>query len=254
MTNFDVAFNSGNIAFWPMVEDADGNLYAGQYDVGDPKVSRQKVWKSTDDGATWSDISHGTWTAGDHIHGLTIDVSNGWLYAATGDENGTDGLWRSKLKDGSDWVIKTSDSYQYIPIVAAGGFIYLADDQRDGQVTRLTDDGTTAVVTPTVVLDTGFDHNCYYLAEDLQGRLWAYFPPMNSVDTDIYGFVYISDDGVTWERLMTHPPMTYAEWFAGDETSHWTFHTGTTQFHVKFNGNFVPLSPAKGSVKISVSD
>lgn len=234
---FDASFESGNIAFWPMVEDSNGDLFCGQYNVQDPKVFECHVWKSTDEGLNWTDISPSAWTSTHHVHGLEIDVSNAWLYATIGDASlggdGGGGLWRSKLKDGSDWIQKMTDgNYQYIPVVSRGNYMYLGDDQNDGSVSRFIDDGTSAKVTPTVVLsDPG--SNCYWIGKDDSNNLYAALPPTDgSSETGIRGSLWYTLNGLNWSLIHRTPPMPYSEWAdisGGFDEAKWALHTGTTQ-------------------------
>ncbi len=237
VTAFDAAYNSGNVAFWPMVEDTNGDLYLGQYNLtkgGTNTIQKCNIWKSTDGGTSWTNIADATWSATYHVHGLGIDPSSGWLYATIGDVDGTDGIWRSKLKNGSDWVRKTTaTNLQYIPIVFKDGYIYTADDAKLGQVSRFQDDGTSSGITPTVVLNTQSGHNNYYLAKDNSGRLWTCFANTSDVDTPgVAGGVWVSDDGLVWNKLIVAPNIAYAEWYNPSDipASKWTMNTGTTQF------------------------
>jgi len=94
-------------------EDSEGNLYAGSWGAN------AKIYKSTDGGATWTDISDPSWVNTNHIHSLKVDPETDWLYATIGDVAGYQGCWRSKLKNGADWVLKFADetaSFNFIPI------------------------------------------------------------------------------------------------------------------------------------------
>lgn len=246
LTGFDAGFRSGNIAFWNGTEDGDGNIYLGQYNVEDPALLKCIIWKSTDGGSTWTDISDSSWTNTNHVHDVKYDSTTGWLYATIGDIDGYDGVWRSKLKDGSDWVRKTtSSSYQWIPIEFDGTYVYVGDDENDGIIARFTDDGTGTTVAPTTVLTTGSLVNCYYLKRDPDGVFWAAFPPADAVNINQPGAIYRSSNGSTWERLYRHHPVTYADWFdeAAPASSLWTLQTGTMHWGSRpaSIGNFFPL-------------
>ena len=130
-------------AFWNMDEDADGNLYGGRY------PDNPDVFKSTDGGLSWEIISDSSWYGPSyHIHNVRIDPSTGWLYAAVGEGPvGYDkgGLWRSKLKDGSDWVFKYGSPDGKLPPVGIafdGSDIYLAMEIDALGVYKFQDDGT----------------------------------------------------------------------------------------------------------------
>jgi hypothetical protein len=237
ITSYEAGYNSGNIAWWPMVEDTNGDLYVGQYNLtkgGPNTIQKCNIWKSTNGGTSWTNIADASWSATYHIHGLGIDTSTGWLYATTGDVDGTDGIWRSKLKDGTDWVRKTSSTnLQFIPVVFKDGYVYSADDSKLGQVFRFQDDGTSTGITPAVVLNTQAGHNNYYLGKDNSGRLWTCFANTSDVGTvGVAGGVWVSNDGVTWLKLIIAPNMAYGDWYNSSDipASKWTMNTGTQQF------------------------
>lgn len=250
ITTFDASFRSGNANFWPMVEDSNGDLYFGQYTVDANPSSKPlacKVWKSTNDGVSWSDISDSSWTDLHHVHGLHIDPDTGWLYATTGDTDINDGVWRSKLKDGSDWVQKTAGGYQYIPIESDGTYIYVGDDESDGTISRFVDDGTASLASPSVVHTTGALHNCYYIKRDPNGVLWACFPPTDATGAPLStaGIILVSLDGANWYRIFRLPVMTYTDWnntAVDGSTSRWSLHSGTTQFGPQARNFFAALN------------
>lgn len=249
ISTFDAGWHSGHIAFWGMTEDSGGNLYCGQYNTFPTKETKCRVWKSTDAGANWTDISDASWSTTDHVHDVAIDPVNGWLYATIGDS--TAGVWRSKLKDGTDWVRKTTSStYKYIPLAFDGTYIYVGDDEADGTVARFQDDGTATTVAPTTVLTSGYLHNCYYLARDPSGRFWACFPPADATTPNVVGSVHVSDDGATWTKVYQAPSEAYASWNNG-ASSTWTLHTGTTQWGTRTNANLFPLKGSK-AVRLTV--
>ena len=209
-----------NIAVWGMAEDSNGYLYVGRYENG---ISACEVYKSTDAGETWTNISDPNWTAAngyDHVHSVLIDPSTDWLYVALGDFATYEGVWRSKLKDGSDWVFKgPSDrtDYQFVGMEEKDGYIYLGSDRWDGCIWRFQDDGTDAAQTFTVVHDNPIDKHIFYLKKDNAGRLWA-----GILNNEVGGTTKLltSDDGTTWVERIVHA-----------QTYPWeTFQWGTTKF------------------------
>lgn len=92
---------------WNMDEDADGVLYVGEYEHLPKLQGNAKLHKSVDGGENWINISPPTaWDNLHHIHNVRVDPATGWLYCAVGDIDGragvSTGLWRSRLKDGSE--------------------------------------------------------------------------------------------------------------------------------------------------------
>ena len=180
--------------FWGFDEDTDGNLYLGVY-LGENEAA--EVWKSIDGGESWINISDPSWVNTRHIHNVRIDPSTGWLYAATGDTDGFDGVWRSKRKDGSDWTLKFGDRknrLQFIGIAFKEGNIFLGCDSRFSQCSlyKTRDDGSSGKIMPEGVTSWG-GWGVFYLEKDGSGRLWATQRPLHAK-----GAVYTSDDGLDW--------------------------------------------------------
>lgn len=220
-------FGGATVSFWSMVEDTDGYLYCGNY-MGDNDSA--SVWKSTDAGTNWTNISSEAMMAGRHIHGLHIDPTNGWLYANIGDSTDALGMWRSKLKDGSDWVKKSA--LKAIGITSHSGYIYTGDDAMLGSIQRFQDDGGADIATPVKVLESGTRCNIYWLVKDQTGRFWTSSPASDAVYGACTGYLFTSTDGVTWETVTSTPGIDYSSWYnaSNPSASYWTFHTGTTQW------------------------
>jgi hypothetical protein len=195
---------------WDMDEDASGNLYAGRY--WQATSDGAKVYKSTNGGANWTGISSSSWTSENtsHVHRVRIDPTTGWLYATIGDTNGTGaltGLWRSKLKDGTDWVriygdTPTTLKSAFVGIVFANSYIYLGDDNEldNGRIYRFQDDGTSDLRTVSdsdLVLNItdGVNRAAFYFQKDDTGRMWVTFYPYPSPAD---GQLWTSEDGTTW--------------------------------------------------------
>lgn len=249
ITSFDASFNSGNIHFWSATQDASGSIFVGQYNIVPTRVQECNVWKSTDDGVTWTNIADASWSTNDHVHGVGIDAATGWLYATIGDTTG--GVWRSKLKDGTDWVRKVGTTagdaeYLFIPLEFDGTYVYFGDDQQEGAIRRFADDGTGDVQATATVLDDADKHNVYYLKRDPTGRFWCCMPPADAVWGEEKGKIYVSDDGEAWTLIYQATPMPYATWVNG-ASSQWTLHTGTTQWGNQLGGtNLFPLNDSNG--------
>lgn len=197
--------------FWGFDEDGEGNLYLGVY-WGENEAA--EVWKSVDGGETWTDISDPRWSGTRHVHNIRVDPSTGWLYAATGDTDGLDGVWRSKKKDGSDWLIKFSDGknrLQFIGMAFKGEWVYMGCDSvfSKDAIYRAKDDGSPIKVMPEAVARWG-GWGVFYLEKDRSGRLWATLRPHGS-----RGKLYTSDDGSKWTLRAVAEEVDIAGWRDG---------------------------------------
>jgi len=170
-----------------------------------------EVWKSLDGGESWINISDPSWINTRHIHNVRIDPSTGWLYAATGDTDGYDGVWRSKRKNGSDWTLKFSNRknrLQFIGIAFKEGNIYLGCDSRFSKYSlyMTKDDGSSEKVLPEGI--TRWDGcGVFYLEKDSSGRLWATQRPLHAK-----GAIYTSDDGLNWTLRTRAEEESIQEW------------------------------------------
>lgn len=182
--------NVTDMKFWHGTEDASANLYIGRYETGNTAT----VFKSTNDGVNWTDISDPTWddsyVSGDrHTHATKVDATTGWLYVLIGDDGPVDGIWRSKLRDGSDWVKKNST--QCVGIDFLSGYTYVGNDGNSGDVFKFQDDGTGSTQDMSTALDIGASGNVFILKKDNSDRLWVGFHLIG---------LYTSEDGATWTQ------------------------------------------------------
>jgi len=108
------ALSQGNFA-----EASDGTIYIGEY--GQKPYVKPLIYKSTDDGRTWTLVYNLTEieSGANHTHGIAVDIY-GNLYAAYGDvdeglivfhPNGTWEQWFDKVQP---WQILTVDNYVFI--------------------------------------------------------------------------------------------------------------------------------------------
>ena len=172
---------------WPMVDDID-NLPVQV--SGDWLVLRTNsgVYRSTDDGATWSSSVGGSLP--DNMDAMSVDIDGAILVAH---DDGR--IWRS-ADDGASWSLATngpsgSDNVEGLAVDTNGDWLLL--DYSDG-VYRSTDDGATwqsAIAKPSgASAPRG-------LAVDTNGD-WLLL--------DYYNGVYRStDDGATWQTAIAKP-------------------------------------------------
>ena len=246
--SFDEVFGK---PIWNMDEDADGALYIGEYEYRPRVQGNARVFKSVDGGENWTDISPITaWDNQYHVHNVRVDPATGWLYCAIGDTFPT-GLWRSKLKDGSDWVHKLDNARgdaHFIGIGFLNGGVYVSDDKKAGEVWKLPVSYAAYLQTNyTVVLKTGLVHNSYYLEKDLKGRLVVSFAPTNAgalFGGQPKGRVYTSEDGMTWTKILEVNSMPYNKWFNSKKVilSEWTLRDGTRKFRSKNDNLFTYIN------------
>jgi hypothetical protein len=180
--------------FWGFDEDEEGRLYLGVY-WGENEAA--EVWKSTDGGMNWENISDNRWKETRHVHNVRVDPKTGWLYASLGDLIGLRGVWRSKEKDGSDWVLKFGDArnrLQFVGMTFKNEIIYLGCDSRFSKhsIFRCEDDGTPRKINPSEII--GWEGwGVFYLEKDRNGRIWAAQRPIGG-----RGKLYTSMDGMRW--------------------------------------------------------
>ncbi|MCK4444220.1 MAG: DUF2341 domain-containing protein, partial [Thermoplasmata archaeon] len=181
--------NITNMRFIGFTENTtNGDLFIGRYET----ANTANIFKSTNDGINWTDISDSTWDDGytggaRHIHNPEIDPSTGWLYATLGDVD-VDGVWRSKLHDGTDWVNKNTT--QCTTMVFKDGYVYATSDVDDARIFRFQDDGTGNTQTLETVLNLGAVGRPY-IVKDNSARIWAAFYEHG---------LWTSEDGANWTQ------------------------------------------------------
>lgn len=226
---------------WGIDEDANGNLYAGEYSRN--SAGSMKIWKSTDGGANWTQkysYTGGTYDER-HIHDLRVSPTTGYIYCPTGDEKTTHiRLLRSK-DAGETWDIIYEGKMQFVPIVFLNGYVYGGSDggylYNEQGAYRFLDNGD-ATVTPEIVGACLAGYDSYFLtgsgnttdllfgqvdgafgATNQKHILYAYngynWLPLLELPAAVRGFVNISrhnhdgnfyvasDSGVSWRVKRT---------------------------------------------------
>jgi hypothetical protein len=203
---------SAGCSIWSMTQDSSGNLFAGIYTTG--SVGNATIFKSTDGGAHWTIVYHDT--SARHIHCVTVDLSNNYVYAAVGDvrvnpnwytyviratdDGAANGSWRKILTLPQMLSIEAVYATDQNGRLASLARIF-ATDYDNGQLYRTTDD-----VTFNLVLDTGTQSYGYWIrTNSLNGDIYASFTGGEHPVQWVAGIWVSSDDGVSWTQYKSFP-------------------------------------------------
>jgi hypothetical protein len=193
-----------------MTEDKYGNLYGAEYaDTTPPGGCR--LWKSTDQGATWNAVSQ-RWDAR-HLHGAFYNPYNDWLYVEVGEGGGADyqTVWRS-TDFGNNWVEvvpRGADDYatKYLSMEFMGDDVFMGQDHQGGSepalIQKITDDGGDHAFTPVTVYDSPYKGALFTSATKL-GNTMFFSTCAESVDMATCQVV-MSNDGTHWTILNAQP-------------------------------------------------
>lgn len=135
----------GDGQLWKMVQGPNGTLYVGTHN--EPCA----VFKSTDDGKTWKEIS-GPWsqTQPADINGIAVSQTTGWVYACADTGGGDKGWWRSK-DGGQSWThILESEHWELGIIVDGKKLIFGSEDPGMNNIGIATDTGGSSISVRTV--------------------------------------------------------------------------------------------------------
>lgn len=204
-----VLTNTGGTSWWPsslQQSPITGSLFISTYDT-----STKKVFRSKDDGVTWTEILNPTIMTGMgyayvHFHMITV-APNGWLYVSTG-ENGTDRHNLISKDDGDTWTqIGGAESNHPTALIfftdSTGELIGLwgSDYTDPGKIQRTTNNSTALVYT-TVDLSvySGQPTDVWVFAYLGSGViLSAYSPDQFGIEWPYY--IVSTDFGLTWNRV-----------------------------------------------------
>jgi hypothetical protein len=183
-----------------MCEDDQGNLYASEYSDDVAPTLNIKAYKSTDNGANWSDISSGfPLTVNRHGHGVYWDPYRKLLFYTHGDGGATSDILYSSDR-GSTWTRWTA-SIQATGMCFTPSYIfYGADPSGDRGIYRAVQAGDTP---ENVLVET--NNNV--------GNIWAPFvKDTNLLVMPMYGgasnpteWHVSTNDGETWENIAVLP-------------------------------------------------
>ena len=207
-----------------MTEDSNGNLFVGIYTTGS-YTANASVYKSLNGGATWSSVYYDS--NGRHIHCVSVDLANNYVYASVGDVrvwsgipgvswttdyvlrstvDGNNGTW-TKILQGT----ATTGNPQILAInvvdttAANGTLIPLArlfgTDYDNGQIYRTTDDSVF-----TRVLDTGAQSYVFWIRRnDLNGNIYASVAGGDNPTVWVAGIWVSTNNGVSWTQYKSLP-------------------------------------------------
>jgi len=218
-TNFGTSFaevlnftlrtaNDGHVL--SMTEDASGDLYAAEY-ANVPPPGGCRLWKSTDDGATWFTVSK-TWSAR-HLHAVKFNPYNGWLYVVVGEESDVSQteyqtVWRSK-DNGATWLCVVArgsgTDTKYLTMEFIDNGVYLGHDRNGADhldlIQKITDNGTETNLpfSPVTVYANPYPAAIFITATKLGNTI--IFSTCAENDPGSTCQVVMSNDGVTWTRL-----------------------------------------------------
>jgi photosystem II stability/assembly factor-like uncharacterized protein len=191
-----------------MDEDSNSNLYAGIYTgvtSSGSVVGNASICKSVDGGAHWTTVYYND--SARHVHCVTVDKSNNYVYAALGDVRVNDVLWHAAVirstDGGGNWkqilslpqmlsieaVDITNSTGQLVPAARI-----LSTDYDNGQIYRTTDDSNF-----NLVLDTGARSYGYWIrTNSLNGNIYASFAAGENPTSWVAGIWVSTNNGVTW--------------------------------------------------------
>lgn len=201
---YDGSTNDDDV-IWTFAEDSKGYLYAGVY--SHTVRDRAVLYKSTNDGTTWTEVynftAHDANT--DHIHCLYYDKYSDALYVALGDGSATP-VARSK-DEGVTWTQVCTGITQITAITSTPTHrIFGTDIPYACKIYTTSDD-----VNFTVRHDSWYQNVFGFRVSDKSGYLYAWTMVEQS---DVANYNFPSLEAVT-------NPSVLAEWVAGSHNPEW---------------------------------
>jgi hypothetical protein len=203
---------------WSMTEDTNGNLFVGVYTAG--SVGNARIYRSTDSGANWTSVYYDS--AARHVHCITVDESNNYIYASIGDLIGP---WNSayvirSIDGGDSWSKILGGLPQIVSIKAVSGArLFSTDSASNGQIYRSTNDATFSLV-----LDIGQQSYGYWIrTNDLNGYIYASFTGGEHPTQWLAGIWVSTNNGLTWSVYKTFT--VHTDYFGSSLASNFLYGT-----------------------------
>ena len=184
----------------PMAEDSNGNLFAGVYTTN--SASNARIYESTDNGTNWVSVYYDSTAR--HVHCVTVDLSDNYVYASVGDQLGPWNIaYVLRSNDtGNTWTKILTGIPQIIAIeTVPGARLFGSDSASNGQLYRSTDDKTY-----NLVLDTGAQSYGYWIrTNSLNGYIYASFTGGEHPTQWVAGIWVSTNNGVSWSVYKSFP-------------------------------------------------
>lgn len=192
-----LTLNSTETVWIGLDQDTLGNIFCGVYgDNAGDIPGAAVIYKSTDDGLTWTQSYYDPDAR--HIHELTIDKSNNYIYAAVGDNiapYNTEYILRS-TDNGGSWSKILDSMCQITNIVCGDGYrLFSTDDPTNSAIYRSTDD-TTFTTVYSFPLSSGNVQSFWMKQDPLTRLTLASFIAGTSIKAQI---LISADEGLTWQ-------------------------------------------------------
>jgi len=238
--------------------DSSGNLYATRYSKVDGN-NNTGIFKSTDDGATWTDLTAaayaGVTNQRNHTHGISIDrtqtpnviyvnvaerqgvpLSNGEIAAVKSNDGGT--TWTAAYTTNTTTYPRDAVLTALVGVYAGDGYrLYSGEWPTAGnggtpatggmrRILRTADDSTFTVVHEEQLGNGNPWDYTWSFVRSGNGNIYAPFSPTGTL-------LASSDNGVTWQKL--HSPADITSTHAGNLVSMSNFYDSKAVLSYKAN-------------------
>jgi len=238
--------------------DSDGNLYATRYSKVDGN-NNTGVFKSTDDGATWTDITAAAYASvtnqRNHTHGISIDrtqtpnviyvnvaerqgvpLSNGEIAAVKSNDGGAN--WTAAYTTNTTTYPRDAVLTALVGVYAGDGYrLYSGEWPTAGnggtpatggtrRILRTTDDSTFTVVHEEELGNGNPWDYTWSFVQNGNGNIYAPFSPTGTL-------LASADEGLTWQKI--HSPADIIASHAGNLVSMSNFYDDQAVLSYKAN-------------------
>lgn len=200
--------SGGYITPWGWTQAADGTLFSGEY-TG-PALAGQNhifIWRSTNDGDTWTRINGLTGSSNEHVHIVMNDPETNRLYASIGD-NPKNCLYSDD--NGANWIgLFAITDKGFTGITSIPGTRFLGDDRVApfNRILKTVDD-----ITPIISYIPKWEYNDSYIeivsvhgTNTLFATIWG----ENQRSTQKSAILRSDDAGITWQIIANSPSGMY---------------------------------------------